>query len=259
MLGGLDAFNPCAFFVLLFLLSLLVHARSRLRIAVVGGIFVLFSGLLYFAFMAAWLNAFLLFRELRLVTALAGALAVVLGALQLKDAFGWQRGPSLSIPAGARPGLFGRVRGLVGADSWLALLTGTVLLAITANSYELLCTAGFPLVFTRILTLAELPTRVYYLYLALYNVVYVLPLAVVVALFAATLGSRKLRESEGRALKLLSGVMMASLGVLLLVAPDALQRVGAALALLAAAVAATALALWLGRGRTREPEPPAPG
>ena len=53
LLAGLDAFNPCAFFVLLFLLSLMVHARSRVRMALVGGVFVLFSGLLYFVFMAA--------------------------------------------------------------------------------------------------------------------------------------------------------------------------------------------------------------
>ncbi|HET9693948.1 MAG TPA: thioredoxin family protein, partial [Steroidobacteraceae bacterium] len=53
VLAGMDAFNPCAFFVLLFLLSLLVHAKSRTRMAIVGGTFVLFSGVVYFVFMAA--------------------------------------------------------------------------------------------------------------------------------------------------------------------------------------------------------------
>ena len=59
VIGALDSFNPCAFFVLLFLLSLLIHARSRRRMFLIGGIFVLFSGLIYFLFMAAWLNVFL--------------------------------------------------------------------------------------------------------------------------------------------------------------------------------------------------------
>ncbi|MBN2886998.1 MAG: thioredoxin family protein [Chromatiaceae bacterium] len=59
MIAGLDALNPCAFFVLLFLLSLLVHARSRARMLLIGMTFVLCSGLLYFLFMAAWLNLFL--------------------------------------------------------------------------------------------------------------------------------------------------------------------------------------------------------
>jgi hypothetical protein len=58
IIAGLDAFNPCAFFVLLFLLSLLVHAGSRGRMLFIGAVFLFFSGLIYFLFMAAWLNVF---------------------------------------------------------------------------------------------------------------------------------------------------------------------------------------------------------
>lgn len=58
VLGGVDAFNPCAFFVLLFLLSIMVNAKSRSRMLIVGGIFVFFSGFIYFLFMTAWLNMF---------------------------------------------------------------------------------------------------------------------------------------------------------------------------------------------------------
>jgi len=83
VLAGMDAFNPCAFFVLLFLLSLLVHARSRARMAVVGGTFVLFSGLVYFVFMAAWLNVFLIAGELRVITIVAGLVALLVAALNI--------------------------------------------------------------------------------------------------------------------------------------------------------------------------------
>ncbi|HBF46112.1 MAG TPA: cytochrome C biosynthesis protein, partial [Shewanella frigidimarina] len=58
VLAGVDAFNPCAFFVLLFLLSIMVNAGSRKRMLLVGGIFVFFSGFIYFIFMSAWLNLF---------------------------------------------------------------------------------------------------------------------------------------------------------------------------------------------------------
>ena len=81
VLAGMDAFHPCAFFVLLFLLSLLVHAKSRTRMAIVGGTFVLFSGLVYFVFMAAWLNVFLIAGELRVITAIAGLVALTVAAL----------------------------------------------------------------------------------------------------------------------------------------------------------------------------------
>ena len=144
VIAGLDAFNPCAFFVLLFLLSLLVHARSRGRMLLIGGTFVLFSGLVYFLFMAAWLNLFLVAGGIPVVTAVAGVVALVIGLLNVKDYFWLHQGPTLSIPEHCKPGLFRRMRGLVAADNLGAMLIGTVALALAANGYELLCTAGFP-------------------------------------------------------------------------------------------------------------------
>jgi len=241
VLGALDSFNPCAFFVLLFLLSLLVNARSRARMLVVGGLFVLVSGAAYFVFMAAWLNLFLVIGHLYWVTLAAGALALLIGLLNVKDYFWFKTGPSLSVPDSAKPGLFRRMRGLVGAERMGTVLAGTLALAIVANAYELLCTAGFPMVFTRLLTLNPLPAAAYYGYLALYCVVYILPLLAIVGLFVLTLGRRKLSEREGRILKLVSGLMMTALGVLLLVQPEALGRLEVTALLIAAVLAGS----WL--------------
>jgi thiol-disulfide isomerase/thioredoxin len=242
VLAGLDAFNPCAFFVLLFLLSLLVHARNRRRMFLIGGVFIFFSGVIYFMFMAAWLNVFLWLGELQWITLLAGLLAVVMGGLNIKDFLAFQHGPSLSISDQAKPKLFKRMRGLVGSDRLPGLLLGTVMLAIVANSYELLCTAGFPMVYTRTLTLNDLSTSAYYLYLALYNLIYILPLLAIVLAFTWTLGSRKLQEREGRLLKLLSGTMMTGLGLMLLIYPQGLSEPGISLLVIIAALAITGLA-----------------
>jgi thiol-disulfide isomerase/thioredoxin len=242
VLAGMDAFNPCAFFVLLFLLSLLVHAKSRTRMAIVGGTFVLFSGLVYFVFMAAWLNVFLIAGELRVITIIAGLLALTVAALNIKDFFWFKEGPSLSIPEAAKPGLFKRMRGIVATGSLGPMLASTVLLAIVANSYELLCTAGFPMVYTRVLTLAELDTWQYYAWLAVYNVIYVIPLLAIVIVFVRTMGARKLTESEGRILKLVSGFMMLGFGLLLLVAPQMLTNPMASILVLLVAVAVALVA-----------------
>ena len=246
VIAGLDAFNPCAFFVLLFLLSLLVHARSRARMLFVGGTFVLFSGLIYFLFMAAWLHVFRWAGELRAVTVAAGFLAVGVAAINVKDYFLFRRGVSLSIPEAAKPGLFQRMRGLLRADSLPAMTAGTVVLAVAANSYELLCTAGFPMVYTRILTLSEVGPAAHFGWLAAYNVVYVLPLLAIVLVFTWTLGGRKLGEAEGRLLKLVSGLMMFGLGLLLLFAPGLLSNPWAAALLLLATGGAAAVIhrLW---------------
>lgn len=241
-LASLDAFNPCAFFVLLFLLSLLVHARNRRRMLLIGGVFVFCSGLIYFVFMAAWLNLFLLVGELRIMTLLAGGLALLMGGLNIKDYLWFQRGPSLSIASEAKPPLFKRMRQLIGAERLPTLLAGTVALAIVANSYELLCTAGFPMIYTRTLTLHSLSTSGYYFYLAFYNFIYVLPLLLIVLAFVRTLGSRKLQEREGRLLKLLSGAMMAGFGFMLLFYPEGLSSVLSSLFVIAAALALVGLA-----------------
>lgn len=249
IMASLDAFNPCAFFVLLFLLSLMVHARSRRRMLLAGGVFVLFSGLIYFAFMAAWLNLFLLTGEVRAITLVAGLIAMGLATFNLKDFF-VGTGPSLSIPDSAKPRLFERMRGLVAAEKTGTMLFGTIVLALAANSYELLCTTGFPLVYTRALSLNDLSTGGFYGYLAAYNVIYVIPLLVIVILFSFTLGSRKLTAFEGRALKLVSGLMMLGLGGVLVVAPHLLDRVTTAVVLLVGTIAVSGVILKLDRRRT---------
>jgi hypothetical protein len=119
------------------------------------------------------------------------------------------------------------------------------MLAIAVNSYELLCTAGFPMVYTRTLTLYQLDALSYYLYLAFYNVVYVIPLMAIVGLFTWTLGTRKLSQSEGKTLKLLSGLMMLMLGVVLMIAPEWLNNLSVGLLMVSAAIVLTALiTLW---------------
>ena len=249
VLAGLDAFNPCAFFVLLFLLSLLTHQKNRRRMAVIGGIFVLTSGLMYFAFMAAWLNEFQLLGALAWITLAAGLLAIAVGLINIKDFFGFEQGLTLSIPESRKPDIYRRARAILNAENLPAMLGATVLLAVAANFYELLCTAGFPMVYTRLLTLSDLSPGARYAYLAFYNLIYVLPLALIVFAFVRTLGARKLSEREGRLLKLLSGVMMLGLGLLLTLAPALLNNLWISMALLAVAVGVTALAAWFTRNR----------
>lgn len=247
VLAALDAFNPCAFFVLLFLLSLLVHQRQRTRMFIIGGVFVAISGLMYFAFMAAWLNLFLVLGSLPWITAAAGMPALLIAAVNIKDFVIFRKGISLSIPEIRKADLFQRGRRILNADSLPAMLAATVLLAIAANFYELLCTAGFPMVFTRLLTLQVHDPATHYLYLALYNLIYVLPLLLIVVAFVRSMGARKLSEREGRLLKLLSGLMMAGLGIFLLAAPERLASPGVGFALLAGAGALTWLAARLTR------------
>lgn len=219
-IGLLDGFNPCAMWVLLFLLSLLVHQRNRQRMALIAGTFVLVSGGIYYAFMAAWLNIFQMVGiTAALYWALGGA-ALIIGGINVKDFISWQRGFSLSIPDSAKPALYVRMRAVLAADRLWPTLTAVTVLAIMVNFIELLCTAGFPAIYTAILTQHALNPAVYYAYLGLYILGYIADDTLMVAIAVLALSSQKLTESTGRWLKLLSGVVMLALGFIMILYPE---------------------------------------
>ncbi|WP_244907675.1 glutaredoxin family protein [Nitrosomonas aestuarii] len=221
-IGLLDGFNPCAMWVLLFLLSLLVHLQDRKRMALIAGTFVLASGVVYYAFMAAWLNIFLVIGFSAALRWTLGGLALAIGGLNVKDFFAWQQGFSLSIPASAKPGLYQRMRAVLAVDRLLPSMMGVVMLAVLVNFIELLCTAGFPAIYTAILAQQDLNPVSYYAYLGLYILGYVADDALMVAIAVVALSNRKLTERTGRWLKLVSGTVMLGLGCVLILRPELL-------------------------------------
>lgn len=221
-LGLIDGFNPCAMWVLLFLLSLLLHLKDRRRIVLIAGTFVVVSGVVYFAFMAAWLNLFLIIGVSRSLQFGVGLLAIFVGALHVKDFFSSNKGISLSIPDSAKPGIYARVRGVINAENLAVALVGVTVLAVLVNLIELVCTAGLPAVYTQVLAAQNLETASYYGYLLLYNVAYIVDDALMVGIVVYTLNHYKLGERYGRWLKLVSGGVISILGMLLVFAPQLL-------------------------------------
>jgi hypothetical protein len=112
------------------------------------------------------------------------------------------------------------MRGVIKATHLPTMIIAAVALSIFANSYQLFCTMGIPIIYTKILTFYHFQPLQYYLYLILYNIVQTLPLLIIVIIFTITLGSRKLTERQGRILKLFSGLMMSLLGLILIVQPQ---------------------------------------
>ncbi len=219
-LGLLDGFNPCAMWVLLFLLSLLVRLKDRRRMAMVAGTFVLASGAVYYAFMAAWLNVFLFVGMSEALRIGLAVLAMLIGFINVKDFFAFRRGVSLSIPESAKPGIYARARSILKAESLPASLAAVAVLAVVVNFVELLCTAGLPAIYTAVLTQHALSPLAHYGYLGLYILAYIADDALMVGTAVLALGSGKLDERSGRRLKLLSGAVMLVLGLVMLLRPQ---------------------------------------
>lgn len=220
LIGLLDGFNPCAMWVLIFLLSILVNLKSRGRLLLIAGTFVAVSGLAYFMFMAAWLNVFMLIGFARHAQIALGILAVFIGLVNVKDFFAFGRGFSFSIPQSAKPGIYARMRQIVMTKYITVALAGAVVLAVLVNTIELLCTAGLPALYTEILTFRNYPWWENYLYLSLYIVAYMFDDTIMLVIAVVTLSHRKLQEREGRWLKLISGLVILALGAAMLFKPD---------------------------------------
>ncbi len=221
-IGLIDGFNPCAMWVLMFLLALLVNVKSRARMLAIAGTFVLVSGIAYYAFMAAWLNVFQLMGISRAVQIVLGSFALIVGAVNVKDFFAYGKGISFSIPESAKPGIYARVRAVVHAENLPAAMLGVTVLAVLVNVIELLCTAGLPALYTQVLVQQGVSTAARYAYLGLYNLAYMLDDSIMVGIAVVTLGRHKLQERAGRWLKLLSGLTIGVLGLLLILWPQAL-------------------------------------
>lgn len=220
VMGLLDGFNPCAMWVLLFLLSLLVHLHDRKRMALIAGTFVLVSGAVYYAFMAAWLNVFLVIGISTALRWTLGGMALVIGGINVNDFFVGGQGFSLSIPASAKPGLYAQMRAVLSAGTLLPALTAVAVLAVMVNLIELLCTAGFPAIYTAVLVQHDLSLPAHYAYLGLYILGYIVDDSLMVAAAVIALSSRKLTERAGRWLKLLSGAVMLALGGIMILHPE---------------------------------------
>jgi hypothetical protein len=126
-------------------------------------------------------------------------------------------------------------------DSTIMLVLSTVALAAGVTFIELPCTAGFPVIWSRIVAEQGIRGSAFGSLLALYLAIYLADELIVLAIATATLRRAAFEEKHGRLLKLLGGSLMAGLGLAMLVAPlkgGSLQGVAV---VFAAAIAVTVL------------------
>ena len=87
------------------------------------------------------------------------------------------------------------------------------------NLVELICSAGFPVVYLQILSLTPLPFWQYYLYLVLYIVIFMLDDIIIFVAAMVTLQMMGVNTSYKRFSSLIGGILMLAIGVLLIFKP----------------------------------------
>ena len=261
LIAFIDGFNPCSLWVLTILLAMILGTRSRIRIAAVGLTFLLVTAAVYGAFIGGLFVALEVAAHLGWIRVAVAALALAFGAVNVKDFFASGRGPSLTIPARFKPSIYRGGRALRKDRPLPVTLALTVGIAGGVALVELPCTAGFPVLWTTLLSEAGIAGAAFGGLLALYLLVY---LSVEIALLTGavvTLRATRLQEEHGEVLKLFGGTVMIALAVVLLVDPTLMERITGSLVVIGIAVAAATLILLVGRSRrvrdriTRSPPP----
>lgn len=213
VLGLMDGFNPCAMFILCFLLVFLIGTKSRKRVFLVGGIFLLVSGIVYFLFISAWFNFFVVFSYVPILKFIVAGLVVVAGIINIKDYFFFQKGLSLTLPKSWKPKVMERMKKLASIESIPALVLGVITIAFVVNVVELMCTIGFPMIYTQILSSQNLPQLTYYLYIMAYCILYMVDDLILFSIAVVTLNCVEMTQKRIRIMKLFSGAMMIALAI----------------------------------------------
>ncbi len=223
VLGLIDGFNPCAMWVLVYLISLTMNMNDKRRLVLIVGTFLLASGILYFLFMTAWLNAFLFIGYVRAVTIIVGLIALGGGILSIKEYLDTKGEMVCKVTGAEDKGKIAKqMKTLVSKPLTWATIIGLIILAFSINSIEFMCSAAIPAVFTQILALSNLQTWQYYAYIALYDLAFMfddlLIFGSVLLITSNTAG-----EKYAKYCKIIGGLIMFVLGIMLLFAPQLLH------------------------------------
>jgi thiol-disulfide isomerase/thioredoxin len=219
VIGGLDGFNPCAMWVLVFLITLLLGMEDRKRMWLLGGTFIASSAFVYFLFMAAWLNLILFLGFIVWVRIAVGLIAIGAGMYCLKDFFTNTGAVCKVVDQSKKMTIQDRMKNAVHKNSLILALAGIIVLAFAVNLVELVCSAGFPAVYTQVLALRQMPEWQYYAYLLLYILVFMLDDLVVFGVAMVTLRITGLTGKYTRISRLVGGILMFVIGLLLMFKP----------------------------------------
>ena len=230
-----DGFNPCAFTVLIILLSLLTHTKSRKQMTIVGSTFVTTSAIMYFLFIMIMVLVGSVFLERygAILMLILGSVITIAGVINLKDYLFFKQGISLSLSTeqqlaiGQKASKIARElkAGENNQKMFLTALGGTIVLAIFVNIVELGCTAILPVVYMT--SLIQYCTQNMWLcfvfWTAIYAAIYIIPLLVILLNFIYSFKSSRLTERQGRILKLVGGTFMLFFGLIMIFKPEFLM------------------------------------
>lgn len=220
ILGLIDGFNPCAMWVLLFLISMLIGMKDKKRMWIIGLTFFGSSAFIYMLIMMSWLNLVVSISTSILLRNIVAIVAVGGGLWNLYSFIKHQDSGCSVVDAKKRKSVFERIKKFTKEKSLLLALIGTIALAFSVNIIELACSAGLPLVFTQLLSLNKITGLGAFFYVLLYTLFFLLDDLIVFFGAMRTMEVTGISTKYSKYSHLIGGILMIMIGLLLIFKPE---------------------------------------
>ena len=221
LIGLVDGFNPCAMWVLLFLISVLIGMKDKKRMWILGITFLLTSALIYLLFMLAWLNAATFLLTINWFRLIIGGVAIIGAIINLRSYIIHRKDNGCDvIDDKKRSKIFNKIKKFTHEKNFLLAILGAMALAISVNIVELACSAGLPVMFIEILSMNNLNIIEHIIYIALYMLFFLLDDLVVFFIAMRTMELTGFSTKYGKISKLVGGLLLLAIGLLLILKPE---------------------------------------
>ncbi len=220
IIGFVDGFNPCAMWVLIFLITMLLDMKDRKKMWVLGLTFLISSAIIYLLFMISWLgiSGALLSTWFRYMI---GIVAIV-GSIYNLRKFWLSKKKSVGCEVTSkkkRTKIIAKIENIVKEKNYFLAIIGMIALAFSVNVVELACSAGLPLLFTQILTMNQLSGVENIFYMGIYIFFFLLDDLVIFMIAMTTLKVTGISNKYAKYSSLIGGILMLLIGILLIVKP----------------------------------------
>lgn len=226
VLGFVDGFNPCAMWILIFLITMLFNMKDRKKMWILGLTFILTSGIVYLMFMLAWLNLATFISKIAFIRLLIAVIALVVGLINVYkyiDSLKKKDEGCDVVDKKDRKKIMEKIISITHEKKFIIALLGIMVLAASVNIIELMCSIGIPLLFTQILAMNNLSTFGYMIYMFIYIFFFLIDDIVIFVISMVTLKVTGLSTKYTKYSHLVGGIIMLIIGLLLIIKPELLM------------------------------------
>lgn len=226
VLGFVDGFNPCAMWILIFLITMLFNMKDRKKMWILGLTFILTSGIVYLMFMLAWLNLATFISKIAFIRLLIAVIVLVVGLINVYkyiDSLKKKDEGCDVVDKKDRKKIMEKIISITHEKKFIIALLGIMVLAASVNIIELMCSIGIPLLFTQILAMNNLSTFGYMIYMFIYIFFFLIDDIVIFVISMVTLKVTGLSTKYTKYSHLIGGIIMLIIGLLLIIKPELLM------------------------------------